>query len=67
MIGQYHDMFSYLVSHKTGLITVHQKLAYETIFSYAFCDWIIILLNTYFYQLAGISYGVQSVCSLIEN
>ncbi len=38
---------------------MHQKLAYETIFSYDFYDWFYVPLNTYFDQSAGSSHGVK--------
>ncbi len=51
-------MFIWKANHKTGLITVQQKLAYETNFSYAFGDWINMLLKTHFDQSADSSHGV---------
>ena len=38
MIGSYHDMVICSANHKTGLITVHQKLAWDY-FWYTFSDW----------------------------
>ncbi len=38
---------------------MHQKLAYETIFSYTFCDWFNIWSNSHCDQSVGSSHGVN--------
>ncbi len=45
---------------------MYHKLAYETIFSYTFCDWFSIWSNSHFDQLAGSSHAVKKVISLFQ-